>query len=158
MTRPVVASRRRSVEPAWRAGRARRVLPACEHGAAAVEFALLAGVFFLLVLAVVELGRFAYANHSLEHAVREGLRFAVVNGGDSESPATEEDIQEFVRQTGASRGLGGAQPTVVTAFDPDNAPGSRVRIEATYPHRFVIPVLGPDQLAIRVQRETTIVY
>lgn len=47
-------------------------------GVAAVEFALVAPVFFLLVLGLVEMGRMLMVQQSLTNAAREGCRMAVM--------------------------------------------------------------------------------
>lgn len=53
-----------------------------ESGAALIEFALIAPLLILLVLGIVEFGwKFGQFN-DVRHAVREGARFAAVDGGD----------------------------------------------------------------------------
>ena len=47
-------------------------------GVAAVEFALVAPVFFLLVFGLIELGRMLMVQQSLTNAAREGCRTAVM--------------------------------------------------------------------------------
>jgi Flp pilus assembly protein TadG len=49
-------------------------------GATAVEFALVAPVLFLLMFAIVELGRAWWAKNSLQYAAERAARFAVVCG------------------------------------------------------------------------------
>ena len=51
-----------------------------EKGAALVEFALVAPLFFLVLFAIIEFGYLYWANLSMQHAVREGARYAVVTG------------------------------------------------------------------------------
>ncbi|HEX2494326.1 MAG TPA: TadE family protein [Steroidobacter sp.] len=50
--------------------------PRC-RGVATVEFAIVAPVLLLLMLATAELGRLAYQYNTLTKAVRDGVRFAV---------------------------------------------------------------------------------
>src|SRR5215211_413639 len=52
-------------------------------GQAMVEFALVAPIFFLLLFAVIEGGRFIFYYETLNNATREGARFAIVNGSNS---------------------------------------------------------------------------
>jgi hypothetical protein len=47
------------------------------------EFALVAPVFFLLIFAVIEGGRFIFYYEMLNHATREGARYAIIHGGHS---------------------------------------------------------------------------
>lgn len=52
-----------------------------ESGAIAIEFAVFAIVFILLMGAVVDFGGLAYARFKLESAVSAGSNYALVNGG-----------------------------------------------------------------------------
>jgi hypothetical protein len=47
------------------------------------EFALVAPVFLLLLFAVIEGGRFIFYYEMLNHATREGARYAIIHGGNS---------------------------------------------------------------------------
>lgn len=63
----------------------RTVLPLREYqrGAAAVEFALVAIVFFMLLIGIVEMGRVLFTWNAAAEAARYGARVAVVCGIDS---------------------------------------------------------------------------
>ena len=47
-------------------------------GVAAIEFALVAPVFFLVVFATVDFGWYFYVRHTIQSATREGTRLALV--------------------------------------------------------------------------------
>lgn len=47
-----------------------------ERGSVAVEFGLIAPIFFLLVFGIIDFGRAFYTSHDLAAAVREACRFA----------------------------------------------------------------------------------
>lgn len=51
--------------------------PSWQRGATVVEFALVAALFIALVLSVAELGILFFVNLTMQHAVREGARYAV---------------------------------------------------------------------------------
>ena len=51
-----------------------------------VEFALVAPLLFLLLLGIVEAGRFVLNLEALHHATREGARYAIVHGAESGDP------------------------------------------------------------------------
>ena len=51
-----------------------------EKGAALVEFALVALIFITVVFAIIEFGYLYWVNLSMQHAVREGARYAAVTG------------------------------------------------------------------------------
>jgi hypothetical protein len=52
-------------------------------GQALVEFALVASLMFFLFFAIIEFGRFILYYHTLNNAVREGARYAIVHGSNS---------------------------------------------------------------------------
>lgn len=52
--------------------------PRRQRGAAAVEFALIAGVFFTLLLGIIELGRMLYLWNTVQEVTRHAAREAVV--------------------------------------------------------------------------------
>lgn len=56
----------------------RRSLRTCQRGAAAVEFALVAIVFFMLLIGIVEMGRVLFTWNAAAEATRYGARVAVV--------------------------------------------------------------------------------
>jgi hypothetical protein len=60
------------------------------RGAAAVEFALVAPIFFLTVLGMIEVGRAVMVQQVLVNASREGARRAVLDG------ATATNVTSFV--------------------------------------------------------------
>lgn len=67
----------------------RRLLPtkaaACRRGATAVEFALIFPVFLAFVLGIIEVGRAMWIKGSLQYAVEETTRYAMVNTSASTS-------------------------------------------------------------------------
>lgn len=56
-----------------------------EKGVAAVEFALLAPLFFLMLFAIIDLGTMFWVNLTMQYAVREGARYAIT-GQDNLDP------------------------------------------------------------------------
>jgi Flp pilus assembly protein TadG len=60
--------------PSSACGRGRR------HAATAVEFAIVAPIFFLFVLGFIELGRGLMVQHLMTNAARQGCRVAVIEG------------------------------------------------------------------------------
>lgn len=57
------------------------------RGQAVAEFALVLPVLLLLLFGVFELGRFIFAYETLNSAVREGVRYAIVHGSQSTCPS-----------------------------------------------------------------------
>ena len=56
-------------------------------GQALVEFALVAPMLFVLILGTIEAGRFMLYYEVMNHATREGARYAIVHGNDSTCPS-----------------------------------------------------------------------
>ena len=62
-------------------------------GATAVEFALIAPIFFFLVLGTLEFGWYFFVQHTIQSATRDGTRFALVGlqlTGQDNKPMTRE--------------------------------------------------------------------
>ncbi len=116
-----------------------------ESGAAMVEFAFVLPVLLSLILGVMEIGRALYAYQTLDHAVREGARFAIVRGSESANTASAQDIQDRVE---ASAVLDASDLTVSVSFQPDNNPGSVVTIQASYDFEFLFFKFPTDPIIL----------
>ncbi|WP_020204521.1 MULTISPECIES: TadE/TadG family type IV pilus assembly protein [Cupriavidus] len=57
-----------------------------QRGASAVEFALVAPVFFLVFFSIIDFSMMMFANLAMQNAVREGARFAIT-GQNTLDPA-----------------------------------------------------------------------
>lgn len=57
-------------------------LPRPQSGAATVEFALVAMLFLTLIFSIIDFAYLFWGNLSMQHAVREGARYAVVGNAD----------------------------------------------------------------------------
>jgi Flp pilus assembly protein TadG len=101
-----------------------------QKGAAMLEFALSFLLFFTVMYAIMEFGRFVYSYTILAGATREAARYAIVHGVSSGSPATQNDVRSALLRHAI--GLNASALTVATTWNPGNTPGARVRIDATY--------------------------
>lgn len=54
-----------------------------ERGATVAEFAVIAGVFFMLIIGIIEFGRLFYTHNALTDAARRGARYAVLHEKDA---------------------------------------------------------------------------
>jgi hypothetical protein len=63
----------------WKAGSRGKDEP---RGQALVEFALVAPLLFIMLIAIIEAGIFVLNMETLNNATREGARFAIVHGAD----------------------------------------------------------------------------
>lgn len=84
-------------------------------GVAAVEFAVVAPLFFLLLLGMIEIGRMVMVQQVITNASREGARIAVLDG------TTTTDVMNAVETYLTSGGVRNA--TVTIAPDPPSQAG-----------------------------------
>ena len=138
------------------------------RGQALVEFALLAPVFFLVLFAIIEAGRFMFYYEVLNNATREGARYAIVNGANSivcptGPPASGSvpcdtdggDVAERVRDA-AFGALGpGVDVTSEWSNPSDNSRGATVKVTAEYTYTSLVPIVPLP--AITVSAESSLV-
>ena len=76
------------------------------RGASLIEFALVAPVFILLVMGIIELGRVLMVQHLMTNAARQGCRVGVI-GGTSTQTISSKSLQAL-----SSQGVPSVQATV----------------------------------------------
>jgi Flp pilus assembly protein TadG len=133
-------------------------------GQALVEFALVAPIFFLLLFAMIDFGRYVYYVQVLNNAAREGARFAIVHGANSLLRTGPPDDPSGTAVIGVVRdyavGVIGREDAsillIVPTWDPaNNNRGTKVTVEVTYGFHSVIPVVPIP--AIPMKGESTLV-
>jgi hypothetical protein len=120
-------------------------------GAVAVEFALAVPILMSLIYGILELSHYAFTDIALADAAKRGVRYAIVRGASSPTPATTSDIAAYVK--GQIVLLKSADVTIVTTFVPDNKPGSAVGVHLSY--HFVPFMPGFDMLVARTIDESS---
>jgi Flp pilus assembly protein TadG len=113
-----------------------------QRGQALVEFSLVAIVFFVIVLGMIDAARAVWNYNTLAEATREGTRYAIVHGskatdpsgpGSSHytAPSTDTKVTEKVQQFGGA--LSTSKLTVQSQWiDGTNAAGDRVQVTSSY--------------------------
>jgi Flp pilus assembly protein TadG len=101
-----------------------------------VESALVATVFLLLLVAIMEFGRLGFAYNSVSFAAHRAARFAAVRGSSSGHPASASDVTAEARSLIAA--LDTANLAVTTTWTPDNHPGSTVEVRVSYGFRTLL--------------------
>ena len=145
-----------------------------------VEFALVAPIFFLLLFAIVEAGRFIFYYETLSNATREGARYAIVNGANvdpfgcptgppkSGSVACDPsgaDVVDRVRESAI--GMPGSGVTVQRCWwytacdfgthgDGDNARGASVTVTASYTYSSLIPLVPLPPITVTAESSLVI--
>jgi len=123
-----------------------------EHGAAAVEFALLLPVLLMILFGIIEFGMIMYGREVVTNATREGTRAGIVQGPPKR---TEGEIIAIATTYLAGTGVNTADVTFTVAGEGLANPNTLI-VTATYLYRFLIPyiptVVGiPDPLTITTQ-------
>jgi Flp pilus assembly protein TadG len=103
------------------------------QGAAAVEFAIVAPVFFLLVFGMVEYGRMIMVQQVLTNAAREGARVGVLDG------STKTDVLNAVNNYLIAAKISTTLTTVTPLPDPPSsaATGAPVTVTVSIPFKNV---------------------
>jgi Flp pilus assembly protein TadG len=138
-------------------GRSSRKASRRSRGQALVEFAFVAPMFFLLVFAIIDFGRYVYYVQILNNAAREGARYAIVHGNNSFTPTgpnpDDPTITAVVRNYAV--GVIGAGPvfTVNSAWGsppgaPSNHRGQQVHVSVTYQFHSLIPIVPIPPITI----------
>lgn len=136
--------------------------PGRSRGQAMVEAAFALPILIVVLVTLVEGGRYVFYSHSLNHAAREGARYAIIHGenavdgqptGPPDDP-TAAAVKDAVRDAA----LGVGDPESITIPDPtydpfNNRRGSNVTVTISYTYAPVVPVFGP----ITVEGEATLV-
>jgi Flp pilus assembly protein TadG len=144
------------------AGRRARSRPT-SRGQALVEFALVAPLFFLMLFAIIDFGRYVYYVQILNNAAREGARYAIVHGALSLAPTGPPDdpsgaaVKDVVRRyaTGVIGMEDAAVLDIAATWDPDNTRDNPVTVAVTYQFRSVMPLVPIP--AVAVKGESTLV-
>ncbi len=108
------------------------------RGTAFVEFGLLAPLFFLVIVGILDFGRMVWLSNSVEHAATEGARYAAVRGAGKPTVATAQQIEDFARAQVTL--IPTSDMTVNVSWTPtnDNNPGSTVTIQVTYNFEYLL--------------------
>ena len=125
-----LASRRKS--PLW------RFLIGDDRGSAMVEFAIVAGLIFIpLVFGIIEFGRLIWSKTTITAAAREGVRFAIVRGSSSPSPADTAAVGVYVRGRTQLAPL-----NITTTWTGAKDPGDTVTVQVSYTYTPIVPVIA----------------
>ena len=114
------------------------------RGAAAVEFAIIAPVFFLLILGMIEIGRGVMVQQIITNASREGARLAVLPG------TTSQEVIERVDGILNSSGISGAITEILNESGSPMTPqdiayGEVLKVVVTVPFSSVSWLPGADK-------------
>lgn len=101
--------------------------PARRRGTATVEFAVIAPVFFLLVLGIIEIGRMTMVQEILINAAREGARMAIVPG------KTDAQVTTTIDNYLAASSISGHSRSVSPSLATSPASGTAITVSVSVP-------------------------
>ena len=103
-----------------------------QQGAAALEFALVAPLFLILMFGVLDFGLAMYAKGLITHASQEGARYGTVY---HLTPPTAGDIQGYVQSYLSDAGF--SQPLTITVTGAGGASGTPLAVRLDYTYHFL---------------------
>lgn len=119
------------------------------RGAAAVEFALVAPVFFIFIFGLIEYGRLVMVQQILTNAAREGCRVAIL------TTATTTSVKSAVTTYLSNAGISGSTPTVSPDPPTSATYGSTVTVTVTIPFSSVSWLPTPQWLGSTTLKAVT---
>lgn len=117
-----------------------------QRGTSTLEFTLAAIPLLLVIFAVVDFSRGVYEFNAINDMARSGARYAIVHGSKSATPAGPAANSTAVTTAARSKAvsLTAANAAVTSTWlDGTNTPGSRVRVNVTYPYVPIVARLFP---------------
>jgi Flp pilus assembly protein TadG len=129
-----------------------------EDGAAAVEFAIVSSLFFMLVFAIIDFGFGFYTWNGTTHAAREGARKAAVVPDVGEIEARVREASSFLDQDLLTVSVTCSHSGAAFGACGSWEEGDYVRVTVDYAYQYITPLpsfvgLGP-QLDLHSVSET----
>ncbi len=122
------------------------------RGAAVVEFAIVAPVFFLLVFGMVEYGRMVMVQQVITNAAREGARVGVLDG------AAYTDVQTAVNNYLTAASISTSATTITVTPNPPSSQttGNPVTVTVSIPFKKVSWLPSPLYLGSTTLSATSV--
>jgi Flp pilus assembly protein TadG len=122
------------------------------RGAAVVEFAVVAPVFFLMIIGMIEFGRAIMVEQILTNAAREGARVAVLDSATPTASVVSGKVTTYL----TNAGINGATVTI-TPTEPTSATyGQPVTVMVTVPYTSVSWLPSPWFLKSKTMKATSV--
>jgi Flp pilus assembly protein TadG len=123
-----------------------------DQGNALVEFTFIAVMMIVVMLGIVEMGRYVLVYTTVANAARAGARYAIVHGADRtgsgadgpSGPGSTTQVETVVKDF-ASAGLLDTSRLNITVTYPGvgtNTADSPVTVTVTYPYDAFVPYFG----------------
>lgn len=110
-----------------------------QRGAAAVEFAIVCSLLFLLVFGIIEFGIMLYDKAMLTNASREGARAGIVYAPDRDATSVTSLVTEAVDLYAPNLISFGAPSSISTDIDLEGVePGQSLTVNLEYGYNFLV--------------------
>ncbi len=111
-------------------------------GQSLIEFALILPLFFFMVTVFLDLGRASFSYSTLNNAVREGNRFAIVQAQSNYASLTALNaaVEAKIRTYFYTKDLNNNSTITITRLDVDTDP--KIKIDIVYKFKPVTPGLA----------------
>lgn len=136
------------------------------RGQGVAEFALVAPLFFILLVGVFEAGRLVFTYEALSNAARAGARYAIVHGSNSTCPSgpmpgtlvntwdpAATNVKEAVRDAAFGLVATGDFDELTVTYPEANARGDLVTVVVGYTYDPLLPLLP----SFSISAESTLV-
>jgi Flp pilus assembly protein TadG len=120
----------------------------CPSGVTAVEFALVATAFFMLIFGTIQMALAVSAYNSLSAAAREAVRYAVVHSPTSANPASTSQIQQVAISAAPALNLQTSNITVSWPSDTNIPSEDDAEVAISYNYRVKIPFMSAITLTL----------
>lgn len=121
------------------------------RGTAAVEFALVGAIFFITMLAAIEVGRYFMTLQGLRNYASDAMRWGIVNMTPGQT-LCRQDLLAAMGRGGTVGGLVSTTPGVCVTRSDAVTPGSTtvtISVTTSVSYRFLINVFGIGTQTIR---------
>jgi Flp pilus assembly protein TadG len=125
-----------------------------QRGNAIVETGLVFPIVFAFLFGVVQYSLVLFTYNTTTFGARAGARYAIVNGSTSSSPATTATVKTAVLASMPSVPTNSI--TVTTTWNPDNKPGSTVKVKVAVTITPLITMVMNQPLSISSTSQMTI--
>jgi Flp pilus assembly protein TadG len=98
-----------------------------QRGVAAVEFAMIAPIFFGLLIGIIDVGRYMWTLNTIQYAIDQGVRAGVVQ------KLTTEDVTDLVKNA-----LTGLNASLIAVDVTDDA--ASLTVAAATDYSFLFPI------------------
>jgi Flp pilus assembly protein TadG len=109
-----------------------------QYGTAAIEFGVIAPVFFAMLLGIVDIGRYMWTLNTIQYALDDGLRAGVVQQQDPDDP---ENIQKRLQSTEehVEQALLGLD-TAAIKVEATQPTSTTIEVTADTTYKFMFPI------------------